>query len=204
VQCELGGDNNKYLIALLKQAQENCSVFPSTISKWTYNDVKKDVKNHVDFYKPWYIGLVGFCASYNGKWFGGYAKDTLTMIGTTRYYINEAIRNLIEQSKYLHGIDFVALKDYSEITNVIYPLQNAVIYCDPPYKGTTGYQSKDFDYERFYNWCREMTAYGHTVLVSEYQMPEDFECIWQQELKCTLDHNSRSNRIEKLFICRKD
>ena len=41
------------------------------------------------------------------------------------------------------------------------------------------------------------------VLVSEYWMPEDgFECIWSGELKCTLDKNSRSNKVEKLYLCK--
>lgn len=37
------------------------------------------------------------------------------------------------------------------------------------------------------------------VLVSEYWMPDDFECIWSKTLKCTLDKNSRTDKVEKLF-----
>lgn len=41
------------------------------------------------------------------------------------------------------------------------------------------------------------------VLVSEYWMPEQwFKCIWSGEVKCTLDKNSRSNKVEKLWIVR--
>lgn len=46
---------------------------------------------------------------------------------------------------------------------------------------------------------------NNTVLISEYDMPDDiFECIWQKETKCSIDSNKVSgdksnNRVEKLF-----
>ena len=44
----------------------------------------------------------------------------------------------------------------------------------------------------------------NTVLVSEYWMPDDFECIWEKESKVNFDSNRNPNddknkRIEKLF-----
>lgn len=47
---------------------------------------------------------------------------------------------------------------------------------------------------------------NNIVLVSEYSMPNDFECIWEKSLKVSLDSNKRANdieniRIERLFIC---
>lgn len=82
--------------------------------------------------------------------------------------------------------------------------KNWVIYCDPPYRNTTKYKTEEFPYEEFYQWCRDMSIYN-TVLISEYNMPEDFECIWQKESKVNFDSNRKSNdnknkRIEKLFI----
>ena len=41
------------------------------------------------------------------------------------------------------------------------------------------------------------------VLISEYNMPNDFECIWEKEHKTSLDKNDNQKiRIEKLFIAR--
>ena len=78
---------------------------------------------------------------------------------------------------------------------------NSIIYCDIPYKGTAKYASGDFDYDKFYAWCKEM-AKTNIVLVSEYWMPEDgFKCVWQGNLKCTLDKASRSDKIERLYLC---
>lgn len=39
------------------------------------------------------------------------------------------------------------------------------------------------------------------VLVSEYNMPDDFKCIWQKETTTNFDSNrtNASKRVEKLF-----
>ena len=46
---------------------------------------------------------------------------------------------------------------------------------------------------------------NNIVLVSEYNMPNDFTCIWEKETKANFDSNRTTNdikntRIEKLFI----
>lgn len=48
----------------------------------------------------------------------------------------------------------------------------------------------------------------NVVLVSEYNMPDDFTCIWQKETKVNFDSNRKSNdeknkRVEKLYIYKK-
>ena len=56
--------------------------------------------------------------------------------------------------------------------------ESCLIYCDIPYKDTKQYAtSKDFNHDNFFKWCREMSIQGHTVFVSEYQAPNDFECV---------------------------
>lgn len=87
-----------------------------------------------------------------------------------------------EQSKKLKGIKFKNIT-YNKIPKSI---KNAVIYCDPPYRGTTTKYKDGIDYEDFYNWCRCMSEHN-TVLISEYNMPEDFKCIWKHQHKTTLN-----------------
>ena len=93
-----GVNNNKYLIALLNKMTNNVKMgiddVPDTISRQEY----ENVKNNKDEYEDWYVGLVGFCATYNGKFFGSYANNVKTKIGTIRNYTDEAIRNLKKQS----------------------------------------------------------------------------------------------------------
>lgn len=86
--------------------------------------------------------------------------------------------------------------DYADI-----PLPDkATIYCDIPYKGTKQYStSKDFDYSKFYDWCRQKKSEGYRVFVSEYQMPDDFKCIWQKQITCAVNLTKTTRPTEKLF-----
>lgn len=75
----------------------------------------------------------------------------------------------------------------------------ATIYCDPPYKDTTKYKD-DFDHDKFYDWCREKHAQGHSIFVSEYQMPDDFVCVWSKDVNSSLNKDVGSKKaVEKLF-----
>lgn len=195
VRCshKYGYDNNQYLIALLCYVRDHSDTLPLTIDKQTYDYVREYLNN--DSLEDWYIGIVGFCASYNGKFFGGYANNVRTKIGTIRNYTDEAIRNLIKQAPNLQSIDFQCC-DFRDISTAI---SNFVIYCDPPYRDTTKYTTGDFPYEEYYDWCRAL-AKNNIVLCSEYWMPDDFRCIWAKDIKCTLDKDSRTDRTERLFI----
>lgn len=195
IRCthKYGSDAHKYLIALLLHVQRDVSDVPDTITKDEYDAVRANITT----YPNWYVGLVGFCASYNAKWFGGYANEVKTKVGTVRNYTDEAIRNLKKQAQYLKDIEF-SCRTFQECNPNI---SDFVIYCDPPYRDTTKYSTSDFDYEKFYAWCKEM-AKTNIVLISEYWMPEDgFECIWEGKLKCTLDKSSRTDKTEKLYRC---
>lgn len=113
----------------------------------------------------------------------------------TRDYIQENIKNIMKQVPYLKGVDFQS-GDYWEIKMP----DHSLIYCDIPYRDTKQYAtSKGFDYEKFYEWCRQMTRKGHKVFVSEYWMPEDFKCVWQKELTNSMHPTKTKKPIEKLF-----
>lgn len=190
INCDnkIGCDIHKELIALLKYAQNLDNSIPNVITEEEY----KNVKNNKESYEDWYVGLVGFCSTFGAKYFGGYAKNCKN--GDSRY----AIKNLLKQRNNLKNISFQH-KDFREIKNI----NGYVIYCDPPYKDTTKYSAKNFPYEEFYDWCRKMSK-NNIVLISEYSMPNDFECIWQKESKVTFDSNRKADdkknkRIEKLF-----
>ena len=108
----------------------------------------------------------------------------------------------MKQAPNLKGITFECC-DFRELDEI----KNCVIYCDPPYRGTTKYSKHEFPYEEFYEWCRRMSK-DNIVLISEYNMPEDFKCIWEKKTKVTFDSNRKSNdfkndRIERLFIYNK-
>lgn len=67
--CKIGADNDKYLIELLNAAKRGEEI-PDTITREEY----EAVRGNMSAYPEWYVGLVGFCASYNAKFFGGLCK----------------------------------------------------------------------------------------------------------------------------------
>lgn len=196
---KIGCDIHKELIALLHKAKCNAINIPDTISKEEYYKVKAN-KNK---FEDWYVGLVGFCASYNSKYFGGYANNVKTKIGTIRNYTDESIRNLKAQSPNLKDIKFINC-DFRNLPKD--KIKGYVIYCDIPYKGTTKYKTNNFPYDEFYQWAKDMSQ-DNIVLISEYNMPDDFRCIWEKESVTSMDFNRKletRNRVEKLFIYNND
>ena len=202
IQCnnKIGYDIHEELIELLKYAQKFSMLLPETVSENIY----KDVKNNKDKYEKWYVGLVGFCGSFGAKYFGGFARrynKDRTLFDVPR----QAINSLRKQSKSnnFKNIKFV----HSNFLDInINNLKDYVIYCDPPYRDTTKYNTETFPYEKFYEWLKKLSIHN-TVLISEYSMPDEFECIWQKELKTSLgsgiNKNSNKTRIEKLFTYKK-
>ena len=87
---------------------------------------------------------------------------------------------------------YFSAKSYDEVDIP----ENALIYCDPPYINTAGY-GVDFDHSRFYDWCR---AQKELVLISEYQMQDDFIPIWRKNKCVTLCGGAAKKAEEKLFI----
>lgn len=188
----IANDFNYYLIEM----------FRSLLNGWIPNDFYdrdfyNEVKNNKNKYPAYLVGWIGFNCSYSGKFFGGFAGKVNTKTGTVRNYQSEALKNVIKQIKKLKGVIFTNI-NYFQLE--IPP--NSIIYLDPPYKNTTKYFI-DFDHEIFYEYCRQKKKEGHTVFVSEYEMPDDFTCIWEKEVKSSLSANGNigGSKIstEKLF-----
>ena len=200
VECnvKVASDLNKYLIALLKRVQDDLPLYES-VSKELY-DKARTAFNSSDTseFEDWQIGNIGFIASYNGRWFdGGYAKPGYekTKNGERyRDYYREAKDNLLKQSKGLKDITFQH-GDYRELYNPV----NALIYCDPPYQGTKQYaNAMTFDYNEFWQTMRNWSK-NNIVLISEQKAPDDFECIWEQEVSRSIKAVDKSKSTEKLF-----
>lgn len=191
---KIASDNHKYLIAMY-QNLDKLSELPEFVTREHYSEVRSCFNKRETHYPDWYIGAIGFLASYNGRFFdGGYAGLVHTKVGTIRNYYEEARRNLLEQVPSLKGISFRCV-DYTYYSG----LENCLFYLDPPYEGVKQYgSSRGFNHVRFWDWCRIMSN-KNIVLVSEHNAPSDFECIWQQEVKRTIDNNKRVRAVEKLF-----
>ena len=196
IKCnnKIGYDINPYLIALLNHVKLTTDDIPEEITREHYYDVKSNKEN----YEDWYVGLIGFCGSFSATFWGSYATN-----GNNPKYkktpFNESRNNIIKQSVNLKDVIFEC-KDYKDLGN----LSGYVIYCDAPYKGVTGYRFK-FNHEEYYEWLRKMSV-SNIVLISEYEMPDDFECIWKKDVICQvssqnkLKTNNSNKRCEKLFM----
>jgi len=182
-------DNNKYLIAMWKGLQQ-CLERPIIISKEMYNNAKCDyVNNNNKYYSDFIIGYVGFMASFNGKFFNGYATNE------KRNYIIESINNIENQIKLLKDVYFKCC-DYTEVEYI----KNSVIYFDIPYINTTNYKINTFNHNEFYSFAEEKSKQGHKVFISEYWMPEDrFIKIWSKQINSNLSTQSQKKN-ESLFI----
>lgn len=190
----IGSDKNKYLIEMWKGLQENRER-PYQISRYLYSDARNEYNNKTnDSFDDFMIGWLGWMGSFNGRFFdGGYSGHEAGK--TKRDYISEQIRNTEKQIESIKGIEF-RHGSYDELDIP----ENSIIYCDIPYKDTKQYStSKDFDHDKFWDWCRDMSKNGHKVFISEYQAPDDFKCIWEKEVTNSMNTSKTYKPTERLF-----
>lgn len=162
---------------------------PLTVSEEDYKNAKTN-KTKISKALNGYIGF----NSYGGKWYAGYRRDKQGK----RDYWREHYNNIMKQVPKLKGVKFTN----TSFTDLDIP-ENSIIYCDPPYEGTTKYNNK-FDHILFWDWVRTKSKQGHKVYVSEYNAPSDFVCVWQKDAKSTFSANGvvggTKKSTERLFI----
>lgn len=190
---KIGNDINHHLICMFRELQ-NGWIPPVECDESTYKNMMElsktsqpsDIVNAT-------IGFIGIGCSYSGKWFGGYARGNQEN-GNPRNYCKESQKNLLKQKPYIKDVLFIS-GDYQDL-----PIpKKSIIYCDPPYQGTTKYKN-NFDHNKFWKWCNEQILNGHKVFVSEYSAPEDWRCIWSKEVNNSLTKDTGSKKgIERLF-----
>lgn len=193
----IGNDYNEYLIEMWKALQKGWTP-PDFVSEEDWRDVKEQMDSKYDKH---HIAFVRLGCSFGADWNGGYARNVRKdkpnaelLNSTTKSYCGQSKRNILKQLPKLESVVFIS-GSYLEME--IPP--NSLIYCDPPYEGTTKYKD-DFDHKAFWQWCREKATEGHKVFVSEYNAPEDFECLWEQEINNTLNNTAKTGKVkEKLF-----
>ena len=204
-------DLSPTLISLHKAAQEDFSLIPedcdrekwdSTYAAWKRMKKIFDNKKFKDFTEEDFntigislheIGCVEWYASYSrGGFPRGYAKNT----GNRNYY-KEARKNHKKQSEneIYKKINFIC-DTYENVENILQD-NNALLYCDAPYKDTTEYAiSKHFNYFRYYNWLKEISK-KYPVFVSEQYLPPEFDkdIVWSKDVNrtCGKDHQFKAD-----------
>ena len=176
-------DSNTALITMYKALQEGW-IPPEYISE----DMYQKYRETRDKDDP-LTAFMGIGCSFGGKWFGGYARG-----GINRNYAGEARSSLVKLAPLIKDAHFNACL-YSNYTP-----ENMLIYCDPPYEGTTGYRD-NFDSLSFWNVMREWSK-NNIVVISEFKAPVDFRCVLSIDSRTSIRNgeNISASTVEKLFI----
>lgn len=185
----IASDGNKNLISMYK-ALQNGWVPPENISEEEYNNIK----NNKDKFPEELVAFVGFGSSFGGVYYGSYARSD--SLNRERNYCLNAKNSLLNQLPKIKDVEFRygLFQEHSQ--------ENMLIYCDPPYEGTSNYDYFDgFDHTLFWNTMRDWSK-NNTVVISEYNAPEDFECVKIMHSKMGLrnEENKQELREEKLFM----
>ena len=110
------------------------------------------------------------------------------------YRLRQSLQSLQSLQKYKNNLT-ITRKSYADVAIP----DNAVVYADPPYKGTdiTGYKC-EFDYGEFENW---LAAVPFMVIVSEYNAPAGCVEIASIKKQSLLGQgNKGGTNTEKLFV----
>lgn len=146
----------------------------------------------------WLRGFVGFGASFGGKWFGGYGDFRGTSEDLRDATCRASYRTVGRQAQVFARCDVkFARAGFGEVV----PPPGSVVYCDPPYAGTTGYATGAFDHDGFYATLTDR-AEASAVYVSEYQIPADVRAklVWSGTRRMTVQaYKNASVRTENLF-----
>lgn len=180
----IGYDINNHVIHALIDIRDRPNDLFDSFSKELRDFHKKDKAKTL--YSHACI-VTSFGADLNGGYAREKGSDESTFCGYGK-------RNAIKQSPLIQDVEFIC-DSYENLD-----FNNCLIYCDPPYKGTTKYKD-DFNHEKFYDWCRYQSK-KNVLYISEYNMPDDFKEVWQGEIKTNFASTRKKathNATEKLF-----
>ena len=177
------------LIAMYKDLQSGW-VPPSTMTEEEYQILKKDTDPYNGM-----RAFAGFGCSFGGKYFGGFIGNG-ERGAKAKCSVKASANSIIKQFPKIKDVHFL----YGEYQDHL--VYEHLIYCDPPYQGTTQYGAFScFDHNLFWQKMREWSK-NNTVVISEYNAPDDFKCVFEQETAmCMYDKTGKQQlRTYKLFM----
>lgn len=136
--------------------------------------------------------LAAFGASWGGKKWDGFARPDLRWRQSCEF--GRAVRGWRRKFDAMSAARLVTSEclPYWRVD----PPAGSVVYCDPPYAGTTGYESGAFDHARFYAWCEAQTV---PVFVSEFSAPNHWRAVFEKEQTRSMRSGDSGKMQEKLF-----
>lgn len=129
------------------------------------------------------------------KWFQRLCKGE---IGRTQQLERITYFEQLSRLQQLQQLQQLQLHNESyENVKINTPIEETIIYCDPPYKGTSKYQN-DIDHDKFYNWVKNNP---YKIYVSSYEF--DLPCVYEMEHISTLSSTNNSKRVVEKLFCNK-
>ena len=180
----VANDLNTDVILLWKAVQQGWLPENKHLSKTEFEKLKNEKPSKERcFY--------GINCAFNNQFLGGYRYPSNTI-----NYVDVSIRNLKKAN--INNVKFYN-KSYLD-----FKPKGKLIYCDPPYINNSYKHNKffDFDYDVIWDTMRKWSK-DNIVVISEYNAPKDFECIWIKKTNYNFNTNGKSktdDKFEKLFI----
>lgn len=175
----VGYDLNDHAIHALIDIRDNAENLPDFVSEKEYKSYKGLPPQSI-------TSWVRFVCAFGGDFERGYARDFRRNVDGVNF---SAVgkRNALKQYPKIQNVQFIC-DSYENLD-----FENCLIYCDPPYQGTSGYKTCAFNHDKFFDWCI-WQAKKNIVFVSEYNAPDDFIEVWRGEIKRYV--NMRKNRTQ--------
>lgn len=189
-------DKNPFLVAMHEAVRDGWTP-PTEITEEQY----KHIKQHPSQYPMGLVGFVSIGCSFGAKMWGGYARGKNAK-GVARNYAAESVREVAATVDGLKGVTLYNL-DYQEL-----PIPDgALVYCDPPYAGTTDYGDYKASVGDFWRWCDSLIKRNCQVFVSGYRSnkPSAWDVAWSTEVITSVDNSNgktakwKKTRVECLF-----
>ncbi len=184
-------DIDRNLIKMWQAVAEGW-VPPDNISEGRYKILREQCKALDEVGKSWTAEqtFAAFACSWGAKCWGGYAR------GEGRNYAAEGCRSIVRAIPVLKSVHFTC-RPYTAIR----PCRGDIVYCDPPYEGTTGYKAGEFNHEEFWEQVRQWSIADRAwVFVSEYNAPDDFTPIWSVKRTKSLTKQDPQLDIDSLYV----
>ena len=164
--------------------------FPAKITRQDYDNLRTCAPSPLR-------GVVGFGSSFGGKWFGGFV-DFDKRGDPERTYLKVFLESMERRARTIReaeGSCVIECRDYTGVSIG----ERDVVYCDPPYRGKTGYASTRFNSDEFWRTTRAWAETGAVVLVSEEDAPPFAKLVAELRRVHNIRSASRTHRPERIF-----
>lgn len=165
----IANDANLAVVSVLRATVDGFE-FPDLVTEEDYKQARSLPKDN-----PLH-GFILIGCSFAGGYKGGFARSN-----RGRNYADTTRRGLLKKKPGLTGVYFLS-QDYSQVAIP----EDALVYCDIPYHGTTKYKGVTFCHDEFYHWVERQP---NTILISEYggsYNPLNLPIVWELESRKSL------------------